>query len=172
MKPDQSPLDHYALGPGKLAEVSATDGGNTLYIDRPNIPVYVEADRMYLWGANGEISKARAVRWAEPLNEGLARALAEYIELKSDHLVRAYYPWRTQEVDLYTVNLNVYKLIAHEDGNLLADIGWRILSRDGEELLGRYQTTVEWEPVSFPSYVSAMNQAIEGLADQLIEAQK
>ena len=168
LKPAKVPLDRYALGLSGLAEVTEAGAGRKLYIEQPNVPVYLEADRMYVRGANGEISQAGGVRWAEPLDEGLARSLAEYIELKSAHRVYAYYPWRTKETELCAVKLNVYKLIAGENGQLLVDIGWRMDCPDTESRYGRYRHVFEWAPDEITSYVTAVNEAIEGLADQLI----
>lgn len=170
LKPDQATLDRYALGPIHLAETSPVEGGTILYIAQPNTPAYIEADRMYLWGEDGKIRKARTVRWAEPFNEGLARALSEYIELNSPHQVSAYYPWQTQGTERCTVQLNVYKLIALDAGKLLADIGWRINASEGEATVGRYQASFDWDPVDFVTYVAAMNAAVEGLANELSSA--
>lgn len=170
LKPDKTPLDRFALGPAALAETSSDASGAMLYIDRPNVPVYMEADRMYLRGEHGEINSLHSVRWAEPLSEGLARSLAEYIELKSEHTVSAFYPWMTQEEGLCTVNLNVFKLIADENGTLLADIGWRLHCPTGRVQQGRYQATLEWDTEDFSTYVTAMNEAIGHLASDLIKA--
>lgn len=172
LKPAKVPLDRYALGPSELAQVpEESERGNTLYIDRPNIPAYMEADRMYLRGGNGQVSAIHGTRWAEPLDEGLARALGEYVEINSEHLVRAYYPWKTKETELCTVKLNVYKLIANDDGSLLADIGWRLSCPNDEAQLGRYQATLSWDPEDLTTYVATVNEAIEGLAAQIIAAQ-
>ena len=96
--------------------------------------------------------------------------MAEYLELNSAHQVRAYYPWSTQEALLSTVQLNVYQLIAREDRRLLADIGWRLTDSQGVVISGRYQASLDWQPHDFSTYVAEMNQAIEGLADELIHA--
>ena len=44
------------LGPTILADLSTLDDGKSLYITRPNLPAYLDTDRMLLRGVRGEVS--------------------------------------------------------------------------------------------------------------------
>ena len=78
---------------------SFEDLGQVVYIARPDLPSYLTNNRMLIRAAD-EIQSLEGARWVEPLEEGVARALGEYLARAQAPFVAGYYPGRASSATL------------------------------------------------------------------------
>jgi uncharacterized protein len=131
------------------------------YLDRTQIVTRPGADQV-------EISTFN--RWAEPLEDGISRILAEEISVRVPTERVVMFPWRgvVARVIQYQVVVAVVRFDGRPGGDVTLDTRWRILDREGDELLFRRSTVVEtaagrgYEPI-----VAAMTRAIMALGQEI-----
>jgi uncharacterized lipoprotein YmbA len=134
------------------------------YLDRPHVVTRDASDGLEIWSYH---------RWAEPLDLGIAQALAEALaaSVPADRI--AVFPWRGTLARIldYQVVVAVARFEGSPGRGVTLDARWRILSRDGKELA--FKRTTLTEPVpgeGFPALVTAMNRSIGRLAQDVGEA--
>ncbi|MEO0510261.1 MAG: ABC-type transport auxiliary lipoprotein family protein [Verrucomicrobiota bacterium] len=163
--PDMTKL--YTLGPVSSFEGSEDSGDKKrIYISRPNLPVYLSGSQLAYREADGELKALGSARWAEPIEEGLSRALAEFIAAEaSDIDVYGYYPWVYPSRDIPKIKLHVYQLSAYIDGRVVLEARWEISSSDSESVSGLFRATdLGWSKGDASSLVAAWNEGIRQLA--------
>src|SRR5262245_35504191 len=131
------------------------------YLERPQIVTRSTADQV-------EISTFN--RWAEPLEDGIARVLGEEIGATVPTERIATYPWRgvTSRAIQYQVVVAVLRFDGRPNGDVVLDARWRILGRDGAEMAFRRSTITE--PASAPGFVpmiAAMTRAVAVLGREI-----
>ena len=131
------------------------------YLDRLEIVTRTAADRV-------EISMFH--RWAEPLADSIARTLAEEIAVGVPTERILAFPWRgvVGRTIQYQVVVAVVRFDGRPGGDVTLDTRWRILGRDGDELLFKRSTMVE--AATGPGYepmVAAMNRALVSLGREI-----
>lgn len=109
-------------------------------------------------------------RWAEPLEDGIARILAEEIgaRVPTDRIVM--FPWRgvVARAMQYQVVVVVMRLDGRRGGDVTLDTRWRILGKDGAELAFRRSTLTE--TAAGPGYepmIDAMTRALVALGQEI-----
>jgi len=131
------------------------------YLDRSQIVIRTGADKV-------EISTF--YRWAEPLEDGIARVLAEEIaaSVPTERIVM--FPWRG--VVARTIQYQVVVAVLHFDGrpgsDVTLDARWRILAGDGRELAFRRSTVIQGvERSGYEPIVAAMCRALSTLGQEI-----
>jgi uncharacterized lipoprotein YmbA len=109
-------------------------------------------------------------RWAEPLEDGMARILANEIgaRVPTDRIV--IFPWRgvVAQALRYQVVVAVMRFDGPQGGDITLDTRWRILGTDGNELAFRRTTVTEpavgrgYEPM-----IAAMHRALVTLGQEI-----
>ena len=131
------------------------------YLDRIQIVTRTGTDQV-------EISVFH--RWAEPLEDGMARILANEIgaRVPTDRIV--IFPWRgvVAQALRYQVVVAVMRFDGPQGGDITLDTRWRILGTDGNELAFRRTTVAEpavgrgYEPM-----IAAMHRALVTLGQEI-----
>ncbi len=167
------PSRYYALAasrpPGRIPVATAAQT-ITIGVGPVTIPGYLERPQVVTRNANDGLQIWPYHRWAEPLDIGIAQALADDLgtRLPSDRI--ALYPWpgaMARVID-YQVAVAVVHLDGAPGGRITLDARWRLLGKGGKELAFKRSTLTESVPESdFPAFVAAMNRAISRLGDEI-----
>jgi len=154
--------------PSKKTEAAA--GGVTVGVGPVIIPAYLNRPQIVTRTASDQMDFAMYHRWAEPLDEGIARILANEIaeRVPTERVVS--FPWRgiVARVIQYQVVVTVLRFDGHPSDDVTLDTRWRILGGDGKEIVVK-RTTVT-EPVAGSGYepiVAAMARALAGLGQDI-----
>ena len=153
-----------APGPtGMAPNVTVGVGPVTIpgYLERPQLVTRDGSDAIHIWPYH---------RWAEPLDVGIAEALADDLgaRIPSDRI--ALFPWRGpmgQAVD-YQVVVAVARLDGTPGRSVILDARWALLGKGNKGLAFKRSTLTE--PVvedGFPALVAAMNRAISSLGQEI-----
>ena len=131
------------------------------YLDRIQIVTRTDADQVDL---------SQFYRWAEPLDEGIARVLAEEIGARVPTNRIVTFPWRGSiaRVLQYQVVVAVLRFDARQGGGVVLDARWRILGKDGTEVAFRRSTLSE--AATGPGHgpvVAAMTRALLILGQEI-----
>jgi uncharacterized protein len=109
-------------------------------------------------------------QWAEPLEGGIARVVGEEIGARVPTERIVMFPWRgvVARVIQYQVVIAVMRFDGRPGGDVTLDARWRILGRDGDELVFRRFTVSE--AAGDPGYkpmVAAMTRALVALGQEI-----
>src|SRR5262249_14870245 len=131
------------------------------YLDRVQIVTRTDADQVDLSMFN---------RWAEPLQDGMARVLAEEISARVPTERVVTFPWRGSiaRIIQYQVVVAVARFDGRPGADVTLDTRWRILGREGDELVFRRSTLTE--AAAGPGYepmVAAMTRAVAALGQEI-----
>lgn len=166
LKPKADVVKLYALGPVEAApETTAT--GPSMYVARPNLPGFLDGKRLQFRSANGEVEELSKARWAEPLEDGIARALAEYLQHKGGRKVSGFYPWPKNRDDL-ELRVHIYKLGALKSGEVSMLVEWELRSAGKARSAGTFESQgIQWQQGDSDSFVAGINRALEQLASDV-----
>jgi uncharacterized protein len=167
---------YYALGtPRAPAAVqgAATPSSLTIGVGPVGIPGYLDRPQVVTRDAGDGLEILPYHRWAEPLDVGIAQALAEDLGARVPGDRVAVYPWRGSLARM--IDYQVVVAVARFDGEpgrrVTLDARWRLLSRDGKELA--FKRTTVTEPVagdSVAALVAAMNRSVGRLGQDVSDA--
>jgi hypothetical protein len=134
------------------------------------MPGYLDRIQVVTRSGTDQVEFSVFRRWAEPLDDGIARVLAEEIgaRVPTERIVT--YPWRG--VLARALQYRVVVAVLRFDGRLGVDVTldtrWRILARDGAELAFRRSTVSE--AAAGPGYeqmVAAMTRSLVALGQEI-----
>lgn len=166
LKPVPSQTFSYALGPVELAAPSEPrTESESLYILRPQVPTYLDSDRLSYRLASGEVKNIFGARWAEPLAEGIARAMSLFLSESSPGLVEGYYPWPNTSSDASRLSLYFQRFGATDSGEVQVVVRWELKQPDGTSLSEQYNSeSLTWVVGQPDTLVAAYNEALRALA--------
>jgi len=164
LEPTANEVRPFALGPGEALQMSEARGP-TVYVERPDLPGYAQGDRMIFREEGGAFETIDGARWAEPMGEGVARALGEWIARVSDRRLAGYYPWPSGDKEATSVRIRFLQLIATRGGAVHVAASWRVKKPDGATGEGEYASReIRWTPENPETLVAALNEAFRELA--------
>ena len=161
---------YYALGhfaSGNAVSPPGTSAGTTtvaIGVGPVFVPGYLDRLQIVTRTATDQVEFSMFHRWAEPLEDGIARTLTEELasRVPTEHIVT--YPWRGMVARniQYQVVIAVLRFDGRQGGDVVLDTRWRILGGDGKELVLR-RTTVT-ETAAGPGYEPMVAALARGLA--------
>jgi uncharacterized lipoprotein YmbA len=131
------------------------------YLDRTQIVTRTTVDHVHL---------ATFHRWAEPLENGIARILGEEVAARVPTERIVMFPWRglIGQSLKYQVVLAVVRFDGHLDGDVTLDTRWRILGKNGDELsYGRTTLTESAAGSGYDPMIAAMSRTLVILGQEI-----
>ena len=134
------------------------------------MPAYLDRVQMVTRSSADQVEISTFTRWAEPLEDGIARVLGDEIGASVPTERIATFPWRgvAARAIQYQVVVAVLRFDGRPDGDVVLDARWRILGRDGAEVAFRRSTLTE--PTGGPGVmpmVAAMTRALAALGREI-----
>jgi len=134
------------------------------------VPGYLDRVQIVTRGANDDVEISTYHRWAEPLESGIAQVLADNLAAQIGSERIAVFPWRGAAARVldYQVAVAVLRFEGTLGRQVTLDARWRLVGRDGKELVLRRATITE--PISGEGYqpiVVAMNRALAALSREI-----
>lgn len=172
LKPRADTVQQYVLGPidaQARTSVGEPVRGETIYVGRPDLPGYLEGNRLQYRVETGAVHRIAGARWGEPVEEGVARALSEYLIQNGAYAESGFYPWPRQS-EAPRLRVRLHQFSATGEGVILVTAGWWIEGPEGTLAQGMFTADDQtWQPGNAESLVRGLNQALQGLADAIRE---
>jgi uncharacterized protein len=140
------------------------------------VPGHLERPQLVTWAGPGELRIDEYLRWAEPLDEGIARTLAEDLDtlLPAHPVIRS--PWPAAIVPFCRVRVELRVFGPQEKGEALLEGRWALLPRAGDRsILHRSTSARRALPAAGPggdpaASVEAMSALVADLAREIAAA--
>jgi uncharacterized lipoprotein YmbA len=168
------PTRYYTLGltPARRAESApsaspwntAREAGTvSIGVGPVSMPGYLNRSQILTRTGRDQLELGMFHRWAEPLEDGIVRILAEEIGARVPTERIATFPWRGEVARIldYRVVVGVVRFDGRTGGDVTLDTRWRILGRDGGELaFGRSTVSEAVAGTGYEPMVAAMTRAV------------
>jgi uncharacterized lipoprotein YmbA len=139
------------------------------------VPGYLERPQVVTWVSEDEIRIDEFLRWAEPLDVGVSRILAENLSalLPQHPVARA--PWSSRVTLMCRVRVDLQRFGRQTDGEVQLVGRWAILPAEGDQPLTVHPVNLARKPragagLSVDAEVGAMSELLADLARQIGDA--
>ena len=135
------------------------------------LPQYVNRPQMVTGQQSSELQSAASAQWAEPLQDGCTRVLAENLSLLLATDRVAIFPWKTF-VPEYQVVVEVTHFLGQTGGEVSLVALWSILNKDGREALVSKKSSFRESTGSseYEALAAAMSRAVAALSRDIATA--
>jgi uncharacterized lipoprotein YmbA len=135
------------------------------------LPQYVNRPQIVTGQQSSELQSAAAAQWAEPLQDGCTRVLAENLSLLLATDRVAIFPWKTF-VPEYQVVVEVTHFLGQTGGEVSLVALWSILNKDGREALVSKKSSFRESTGSseYEALAAAMSRAVAALSRDIATA--
>lgn len=169
LKPQPDLTQLYLLAANVVSPADLSDAPAS-YVERVELPGYLEGTRIYYRSAGGILDSATGARWAEALSEALPQALAMNLQATGQTQVRAYYPSPKMHSGSATVSVKFERFSARADGQVEVIAQWQVVHPDGSTDSGRYVAPeMVWDGSEPAAYVALLDRALADLAETIAE---
>ncbi|MEM1221821.1 MAG: PqiC family protein [Verrucomicrobiota bacterium] len=169
LKPKPDLTKRYVLGPvGADSASSATSRDlESIYVARPELPTYLATNRLVYRESGGALTEIKDALWAEPFDQTVARALAEYLSSASATNY-GFYPWQNSRGNPIKVAVQFQRMDANADGSILVTATWMVFKKGLKIKQGEYTSAnLTWTVGDSDSYISSLNSALNALAREV-----
>jgi len=141
------------------------------------LPGHLERPQLVTWAGPGELRIDEYLRWAEPIDAGVGRTLAENLDalLPAHPVIRSPWPAAVTPFCRVRVDLRVFGL--QESGEVRLEGRWMLLPGKGERPLVHRSTSLQHGPlpagtggVDASAGVEAMSALLADLAKEIAAA--
>lgn len=166
------PTRYYVLasGPGSAARHLESGTGVAVGVGPVQVAGYLDRTQIVTRSEADQVELANFHRWAEPLGEGVTRALTDDLAARIPTERIASFPWSgamERAID-YQVVVTVMRFDGRLGGDVMLDTRWRLVGRGGKELVLKRATITEATGgPGFERLVAAMSRAVAGLGSQI-----
>lgn len=173
---NSAPTRYYVLTPSPSSEAlglaSLAARGPSIGLGPVTLPQYLDRPQIVSRASRAKLHLGEFDQWGAPLKDSVASVLAENVAMfvPTDHI--AVHPWpRAMPID-YQIAVDITRFDATMDGGeVLLLARWRIVGKDGKELVNRKSHLKQ--QVASPGYdatVAAMSRALEELSRTMVNA--
>jgi uncharacterized lipoprotein YmbA len=135
------------------------------------LPAYLDQRSIVVREASGEVRLSRVHQWAEPLQDGVARVIAENLALMIPTDAVVVFPWRSPRTVAFRVTMDILDFDGPLGGPVGLNAQWRLLDGNGKELVLRAVTLDE--PAAEPTYaalVASQNRLLTAVSRDIAAA--
>lgn len=150
-----------------------SSGGTVVLVRRVEVPAYLAKTTLVTMRGGIEVQYAATERWAEPLDQGLARAVAE--DLTRNPRIKAYgfSPGASSVDHSYDVWIRIERFEGNDEGKVELRAHWSVSSTGSSTpIAGR---TVDlhrsgWQPGDYPGLVRLLSDEVGEMSRQIARA--
>jgi uncharacterized protein len=171
----KEPLPSYFLltGSGSRTARSQPSGGTVVLVRRVEIPAYLVKTNLVTMRGGIQVQYAATERWAEPLDQGLSRAVAE--DLSRNPRIRAYaFSLGAPAVDhRYDVWIRLEHFEGNDDGEVVLRARWSISEAGSSVPITARTVDVRrsgWKPGDYPGMVRLLTDEVMEMSRQIAAA--
>lgn len=152
--------------------ISSHRGGTTVFVRRVEVPAYLIRLSPVTMRGGSQADYAETARWAEPLDQGVARAVAENLNRRSGITAFGFSPSAPPGPHRYDVQIRLESFEGTDSGEVVLAAHWQVLTADGSSVASR-RTEIRrngWTPGDYPGLVKLLSDAVAEMSGQIARA--
>jgi len=157
------------ISPDPAPPAAAGQRDLTLGVGPVTVPPYLDRPQLVTRTSRAKLVLADLDQWAAPLQDTIARVLAENLSLliPTERVVLA--PWSRTLDPEYQVTVDVLQFDRGPGGEVVLAARWSLLDRDGKELALRTSRLRQAAGgADYEAMVTAMGRTLEALAQEMV----
>lgn len=161
----------YVLTPTS-GPVSSHRAGTSVFVRRVQVPAYLARLSLVTMRGGSEADYAETARWAEPLDQGVARAVAENLNRRSGITAFGFSPAAPPGLSRYDVQIRLERFEGTDSGDVVLAAHWQLSTADGSSVTSR-RTEIHrsgWVPGDYPGLVKLLSDAVAEMSSQIARA--
>jgi uncharacterized protein len=165
---------YYLLNGSRSANIRRhPSGATTVYVRRVDVPAYLTRPGLVTMNAGVRVTYAATAQWAEPLDQGMARAVAE--GLSENSRIRAFgFSLAGPPPDHnYEVSIRLERFEGSDTGQVLLRARWSISTSDSSASIANGTTEIRrggWSPGNYSELVRILGDEVAQMSHQIARA--
>jgi uncharacterized lipoprotein YmbA len=159
----------YILTPPNAAyEGSRT--GLSLYVRRVQVPAYLAKNSLVMIRAGNQVDYAPSARWAEPLDQGVARAVAESLNRLTRVRASAFSPNTAPGDHARNLEIRLDRFEGSDTGEVFMTARYEVFPGDGSEpvVSRRFEARrTGWQPGDYGGLTRLLSDEVAELSRQV-----
>lgn len=168
----RAPLPRFFVLTPTSEPISSHRGGTTVFVRRVEVPAYLIRLSLVTMRGGSQADYAEAARWAEPLDQGVARAVAENLNRRSGITAFGFSPSAPPGPHRYDVQIRLESFEGTDSGEVVLAAHWQVSTTDGSSVASR-RTEIRrngWTPGDYPGLVKLLSDAVAEMSGQIARA--
>jgi uncharacterized lipoprotein YmbA len=148
-------------------------GGIAVYVRRVDVPAYLAKPSLVTMRGGIEVQYATAARWAEPLDQGVARAIAEDLSRTSRIKAYAFSPGATPIDHSYDIWIRLERFEGNDKGQVVLRARWSVSNvNSSTPIAGRVVDLRRsgWHPGDYPKMVRLLSEELAEMSREIARA--
>jgi uncharacterized lipoprotein YmbA len=171
----KEPLPNFFVLTGSASRTvrARSSGGTVVLVRRVEVPSYLAKTSLVTMRGGIEVEYSATQRWAEPLDQGLSRALAE--DLSRNPRIRAYgFSPGSPPVDhSYDVWIRLERFEGNDNGEVVLRARWSVSSAESSIPIAARTVDIRrqgWQPKDYPGLVRLLSAEVIEMSRQISQA--
>jgi uncharacterized protein len=159
----------YVLGRPKKIR-SAPGGGTAVYVNRVEVPAYLARTSLVTMKSGVEVEYSQSARWAEPLDQGISRAVADALNQNSGFRAYSFSPSGPPPPHSYDVRVRIERFEGNDNGKVTLQARWEVTSADSSEAIATHKVNLQrngWHPGDYGGLVRLLTDEISEMSRQI-----
>ncbi len=171
----REPLTNFFVlsGSGTRPLRKQSSDGIAVFVRRVEVPAYLVRGNLVTMKGGIEVQYAATERWAEPLDQGLSRAVAD--DLSRNSRIRAYgfSPGAPPVAHSYEVLIRIERFEGNDSGEVVLRARWSISSAGSSVPITAKAVDIRrtgWTPGDYPGLVRLLSEEVSEMSRQIARA--
>ena len=159
----------YVLGQPQKTR-SAGGGGTAVFVRRVEVPAYLAKTSLVTMKGGIEVQYSVTARWAEPLDQGISRAVAGALSQNSGLRAYSFSPAAPPPPHDYDVRIRIERFEGNDNGEVTLQARWEVTSTDSSEAIASGKVFLRrsgWQPGDYASLVRILSQEISEMSRRI-----
>ena len=159
----------YVLGQPQKAR-SVRGGGTVVFVNRVEVPAYLARTSLVTMKGGIEVQYSVTARWAEPLDQGISRAVADALNQNSTLSAYRFSPSAPPPPHNYDVRIRIEKFEGNDNGDVTLQARWELTTTDSSEAISSRRVILRrsgWQPGDYAGLVRFLSQEISEMSRQI-----
>jgi uncharacterized lipoprotein YmbA len=166
----QEPLtSFYVLGePQRTGSIRG--GGAAVYVNRVEVPAYLAKTSLVTMKGGIEVDYSATARWAEPLDQGISRAVADELSHNSGLRAYSFSPAALPPPHSYDIRVRIERFEGSDNGEVTLQARWEVTTTDSSEAIASRKVSLQrsgWQPGDYPGLVRLLSDEIGEMSRQI-----
>ena len=165
---------YYLLNGSRSANFRGhSSGATTVYVRRVDVPAYLTRPGLVTMNGGVRVTYAATALWAEPLDQGMARAVAEGLSENGRLRAIGFSPAGPPPDHNYDVSIRLERFEGTETAQVLLRTRWFVSSSDSSASIASGTTEIRrggWKPGDYSELVRMLGNEVAQMSRQIARA--
>jgi uncharacterized lipoprotein YmbA len=149
-------------GPG-----GRSHGGPSVYVQRVAVPAYLARNSLVTVRAGNQVDYAASARWAEPLDQGIARMVAEDLNRVARVQATSFTPAAPPGDYTYSVEIQLQRFEGTDTGQVVLAARYEVFPANGTEPIASRSFEMRrtgWQPGDYAGLARLLSEELMALS--------